>query len=321
MSGYGMKGHIMCQFQNSFGTALTTSLSAIAVTEANFTHTIEQIVEQGMYGRFDESPYHSGAFNFEGDMTLEASPIAIGWAFKSIVGFTSTVSGTGTQTHVFKPRASDFDALAATDPMTIQQYLDVGSAMQFSDMCGNTLAMNIANGELLSLTAGFVGGKYTRVAAGTPVFPTAKPFKWDQFSGSFGGAAINDILDLSININNNLEARHTLQNTAAPRKIKRSSFRTIELTGTMLFQAHSYYNAFLTQTNYSFVLNFAGQQSPNNLKIDFPSLRMKTFEPTIRGPGVIEAPFTAQAEYDASSATAMQITLVNTQEGYLAPVL
>ena len=312
MSGYGMKSHIMLQCQTVWNGSLTTSMEAIAVTESNLVKGIEQITESGMYGRFDESPYHSGFQTFGGEMTQEANPIGIGWFVKAVLGSATTTSGTNTQTHIFKPRTADFSANAAEIPFTIEQYLDVGSAGLFTDMLGNTLSINIANGELLTFGMGWIGAGFTRKAAGSPTYPSAKPFKWDQASGSFNGAAIIDLLDLTININNNLEAKYTLQNCSVPRKIKRTGFRTIELSGNMLFQAHSYWQNFEAQTEIPFSFNFKGAQTPNNLFLEFPALRLKTYEPVLAGPGVIQAAFTAQALYSSTSATAMALTLVNT---------
>jgi len=313
MSGYGMRGHVMIQCQSAFGTSLTTSLTAVAVTNASLVYGIEQKIETGMYGRFAESPYHSGFWSFGGDITMEASPISLGWFLKSALAAPTTTSGTNTQTHLFKPATSDFSDRAAVTPLTIEQHIDVGSAGVFSDMCGNTLSFNVANGELLNVTAGFIGAGWTRKAAGSPTYPAAKPFKWDQFSGSFNSAAIVDLNDLTITVNNNLEARYTLQNTAVPRKIKRTAQQVIELTGSMLFQSHSYFDAFLAQTEYPFKIHFAGSQTPNALTFDFPALRFKSFEASIGGPGLIEASFTAGAMYHTGSATAMAVTLVNTQ--------
>lgn len=312
MSGYGMRGHVMVQPQTVWNGSLTTSMEAIAVTESSLVKGIEQVPESGMYGRFDESPYHDGFQTFNGEMTQEANPIGIGWFAKSVLNETSTTSDTNKQTHVFKPRTSDFSANAAQTPFTIEQNLDVGSAGLFTDMCGNTLSINIANGELLTFTMGWIGAGFTRKAAGSPIYPVAKPFKWDQASGSFNGASIIDLLDLTININNNLEAKYTLQNCSVPRKIKRAGFRTIELSGNMLFQAHSYWQNFEAQQEIPFNFNFKGSQANNNLFLEFPALRLKTYEPTLAGPGVIEASFTAQALYSTDSATAMAMTLVNT---------
>jgi len=315
MSGYGMKGHVRVQCQtewNSSATALTTSMEAISVTESTLVRGIEQVPESGMYARFAESPYHAGFQTFGGDITMEANPAAIGWMAKAAVGLTSTASLAASNTHIFKPRTADFSAVAAMDLFSIEQHLDVGSASHFFNMCGNTLSFNIANGELLSLTTGFIGAGFTRKAAGSPTYSTARPFKWDQVSASFNSAAILDLTDLTISINNNLEARYTLQNCSVPRKILRTGFQTIELTGNMLFQAHSYWQNFEAQAEIPFVLNFAGANAPNALKLDFPALRLKSYEPTLAGPGVIEASFTASAMYKSTSATAMQMTLVNT---------
>ncbi len=316
MSGYGMKSHVMVQFQNSFGASLTTSLDSIAVTESNLVKNIDQIIEEGNYSRFAESPYHGGLHSFEGDISMEANPITMGWFTKSVIGLTSTTSATGIQTHVFKPRTTDFDALAATNPLTIEQHLDVGSAGVFQHMCGNTLNFNIANGELMDMTAGFIGAGFTRKAAGTPTYTVAKPFKWDQMSASINAAAVVDITDLTISINNNLEAKHTLQNTVVARKIKRTGKQVIEITGTMLFQSHSYWQAFEAGSELPFVVSFAGADAPNTIKFDIPLMRFKTYEPVNAGPGLIEASFTAGAMFSTTSNTALQITLVNTWTGY-----
>ena len=316
MAGYGMQGHVMFAFQNSFGTSNVASLQALSVTEESITLGIDQVVEAGMYARFGESPYHTGFQTIEGDVTQEASPIGLGYFLKSALGLTSTISAAGTQTHIFKSTAADFDANVATTPLTLEVNRDVGSAAVYYDMAGNTFALNIANGELLTATLGVLGGKFTKEAANSPTFPTASPLKWDQSSISFGGANVLDIQDLTLNINNNLENRFTLQNCNVPFKIKRTAQQQIELSGTFIFQQHSYWDAFIAQTEHSLVMHWAGAESPNSLKIDIPKLRFKSFEPSISGPGIIEAAFTAGAMFDASSNTAIEFTLINTVTAY-----
>jgi len=316
MGGYGMKGHVMVAFQNSFGVSNTSSLYGIPDVSAGLVKTIEPINEENNYGRYDMPPTHQGKHQFQGDIELQANPIAVGYFLKSHIGLTSTVSDTGTQTHLFKPRTSDFDGYAAGNPMTIEQHLDVGSAGIFESMIGNTLNLSIANGELLSITAGFMGAGFTRKAAGTPTFPTPKPFKWDQMSGQWNGAAILDIQDLTITINNNLEEYYTLVSCAVPTKIKRSTWRTIELTGTMIFQAHSMWQQYEAGSELPLVLNFKSGETPNNLLIDIPLMRLKSYEPTKPGPGLIMAPFTADAKFSVTSNTAIAITLINTYTAY-----
>lgn len=316
MAGYGMKGHIMLNFQESFGVSYTSSLYGIPQVSAGLVKSIEPINEENNYSRLDMPPVHQGKHSFEGDIELQANPIAMGYFLKSHIGLTSTTSDTGIQTHLFNPVASDFDGYSAMPPMTIEQHLDVGSAGLFQSMVGNTLNINIANGELLSLTAGFMGAGFTRKAAASPVYPVAKPFKWDQMSGQWNGAAILDIMDLTFSLNNNVEAIYTNVTCPVPIKIKRSSWRTMELTGTMVFQAHSMWQQYEAGTELPLVLNFASVESPNSIKIDMPSIFLKTYEPTIAGPGIIQAPFTADVKFNVNSNTALAVTLTNTYIAY-----
>jgi hypothetical protein len=316
MAGYGMQGHAMFAFQDSFNTLNVDSLQAISITEESIIFGKEQITEAGMYSRFAESPYHEGLNTVEGDITQEASPHGLGYFLKSALRLTSTTSDTGTQTHVFESTAADFDELSASDPLTIEVYRDVGSAALYYNLNGNTLALNVANGELLTATLGVLGGGFSRQTASSPTFPTPAPFKWDQSSIYFDGANVLDIQDLTININNNLENRFTLQSSATPRKIKRTAQQIIELTGTFIFQQHSYWDAFLDQDEKSLVMHWAAAQAPNALTIDIPLLRFKSFDPVMAGPGIVEASFTAGAMFSTSSNTAIEITLVNTVTAY-----
>lgn len=314
--GYGMRSHVMWNFQDSFGTSQTSSLQAIPVTGVTLNHTIEQIVEENMYSRFAESPYHEGAHMVEGDITMQANPIAMGWLLKSTIGIVSTTSGTGTQTHVFRPNVTDFDDKAAGRPATCEVYYDTGSAAVYYDLVGDSLSLNISNGELLGVTAGFIGAGFSRKAAGSPTYPESKPFVWDQFSGSYNSALISELKDLTLDFNNSLEADWTLSSSKSPQRIKRTAHQTVEISGTVLFASHSYMQAFEAQSENRFIAHFAGQQAPNALTIDVPKMRFKTFDVSVGDAGIIEANFTAQGIYDTTSAYALEITLVNTQTYY-----
>ena len=318
MSGYGMCGHLMLQFQNSYGTSLTTSLTAVPILSEGLTHTIEPLIESGMYGRFGESPYHEGMHAVEGSVSMEAEPTALGWFLKSVFGTVSTTSATGIQTHVFVPSncSSEFDDRAANQPVTMEIYRDVGSAFTYYDLIGNDFSINIANGEILNMETSFIGAGFSRKSGSTPTFPTGKPFLWDQFSGSYNGAAITDLKDLTVTGNNNLEAIHTLTGSKSPYRIKRSGQQQFEISGTFVFAAHSYMQAFEAQAENSMVFHFTNAQAPHEFTMDFSKVRFKTFETNIAGPELIEASFTAGAMFDTSSNRACTFTLVNTQPYY-----
>lgn len=314
--GYGMKSHLMWNFQDSYGTSQTTSLQALPITGVTLNHTIEQIVEENFYSRFGESPYHEGQHEVSGDISMQAHPTGIGWLFKSVIGLTSTTSGTGTQTHKFTPRTSDFDCKAAGMPGTAEVFYDTGSAAVYYDLVGDSITFNIANGELLAVDASFMGAGFSRKAESSPTYNQAKPFIWDQFSGSYNATDISVLKDISVTYANNLETDYTLTASKAPSRIKRSAQQTVEVTGTMLFESHSYMIEFENQTEKRFLANFAGQESPNSLLIDIPQMRFKTYDVSVSDAGMIEASFTAQGLYDTTSNYAIEVTLVNTQTYY-----
>lgn len=314
-SGYGMNGHVMANFQDAYGASQTTSLHAIPIIDESITYAVEQLVEAGMYGRFTENPHHEGFRTIEGTINVEANAQSMGWWLKSILDNPTTTSDTGTQTHVFKPATSDFHDKAALTPLTLEIHRDVGSAFIYYDLIGNQMDLNISNGEFLTMGIGFIGAGFSRVGASSPTFPTEKPFKFDQVSASYNGAAIEDIIDLNISFANGLEALYTLANTTAPTRIKRTDHMHVELSGTMVFGSHSYHQAFENQDESPFVLFFKGD-TPHTFKVDIPLLRFYSFDPVAAGPGLVEAAFTAGAMYSTTSATTVEATLVNTQTYY-----
>ena len=317
MAGYGMQGHLMLNFQNSFGTVKVDSLEALAITEESLTHNIEVLQKESMYSRFAQSPTHEGMHSVEGDITTEADPEGIGWLFRAFLD--NYTAPSGDHLHQFLMATSDFDERAAGTPFTAEAYRDVGSAFLYYDLIGNTLDINIANGEIVNASLGVIGAGYSRQTASTPTFPSGQiPFNWSQTSASYDSAALLDVRELTVTANKNLEAVHTLQNTKAPYKIKRTGTELIELSGTILFQSHSYMIAFEDQEEKMLQVNFASN-SPNALTLTFPKVKFKTYEVNMSGQGIIEANFTADALFDETSNYAFRIDLTNVRTlGYTA---
>ncbi len=313
---YGMLSHVLANFQNSYGTPLATSYQAIPVLSENLELTIGTLREDGMYGRLGEPPFREGPHAVTGTLAMESNGTAIGIPFKSVFGQVDTTSGAGIQTHVFDPVSSDYDTVrSAVQPMTFQVFRDIGSAAQYSDMLGSQLTLEIAHSQLLKVSLDLMGGAMTRVAAATPTFPTADPFVWDQCSGSYNGAPIEDIRDMTITFNNNLEAQYTVCTSKTPFSIKRTEHQMIKATGTLVFNSHSYWQAFESQVENPLVLHWVGT-TPFALTVDIPAFRFTKFAPVVAGPGLIEAAFEGVGTYDTGSANNIRITLVNTQEYY-----
>jgi len=317
-SGYGMAGHLALNFQDAYGASQVTSLQTVPIVNESLQHTIEPLTQSNMYGRFGESPYCEGPHAVDGGISIECEPSAMGHFLKSVMGTVSTTSDTNDQTHVFVPSipSSEFSDRAATQPLTFEVYRDVGSAHVYYDCIGNDLSINIANGQLLTMETNIVGAGFSRKASSTPVFPTGKPFLWDQFSGSYNGAAIVDLQDLTVTINNNVEAVHTLTGSKSPYRIKRTAQQMVEISGTFIFASHSYQQAFEAQAENSMVFNFTNAISPHSFKMDFSKVRFKTFEANMAGTELVTATFNAGAMFDTSSDRACTFTLVNTHTYY-----
>ncbi len=311
---YGMLSHVHANFQNSFGTAQVTSLFAFPITGNTLARNIEQLVETNMFNRTGESPYHEGAHVIEGEISMEAHPQGIGFLLKSVFGQVAT-SGSGAWIHTFVPRAADFDVLAAMDPLTIKADYDAGSSAIFSSLIGNNLTMEVANGQLINLTATFIGAGFGRAAETTPTFIDEDPFEWNQASASFGGAAIVDFRTLTIGLNNNLEARYTITSSKWPHAVKRTAPYQVTVNGTMEFESHSYWQAFEDQAGLPFVVSMVSNQG-HTLVIEIPLLRLTNFAPQVAGQGVIEVSFDGVGEYNVASLASMTMVLTNSQEFY-----
>lgn len=307
MAGYGMQSHVMFQFQNSYGASLINSLEAIPFTSETLELQIEQMEDAGLRARFYKNPSFSGARSIEGSLSVEAEPESIGFLVTAFCG-SDNVTG---HTHTFQLNQEDFDPIVASRPFTAEVFRDVGSAFLYYDLVGNTLDISATNGELVKFELGVIGGGFSKKVASSPTFPADQiPFKWDQAAVSIDGNTELDITDLSISGNKNLEAIYSLQSSSAPRKIKRSGFEEISVTGTILFQSHSWFDAFNDQTTHQLVVNYQSN-SPNALSIDMPQIKFTAFNVVADGPEIIEVDFTAMAEFSTGSGTAMQIDLTN----------
>lgn len=307
MAGYGMQSHVMWNFQNSYGTLQITSLEAIPFVSETLELNINQIEDNSLKARFYKNSSFAGERSIEGSLSVEAQPEAIGFLLSAFTGADDVTD----HVHTFKMQEEDFDGIVASRPFTTEVYRDQGSAFLYYDCVGNTIDISVSNGELVNFELGVIGGGFSKQAASSPTFPTGQtPFKWDQTSASFDDNAELDITELTITGNKNLEALYSLQNSSTPRKIKRSGFEEITVTGNILFQSHSYFDAFNEQTTHQLIVNFQSN-SPNNLTIDIPQLKFTAAPITADGPGVIEMSFTANAEFNVGSNTAMEINLTN----------
>ena len=311
MSINGFQGHLKASFQESFGTANVASLQAISIVNESIVYEIEVLEEQSLSGRLEGADIHQGFHSITGGIESEVSPDVLVYFLQSVIGKGYT-TGSGPYTHTFKTDKSDFDGLSATTPLTFEVYRG-GEAGIYSDMCGDQLEFKISSNELMTASMGIVGGSFTTSNNTSPTYRAAPPFTWNQTSCSFQGVAITDIDDMTINISNNLEAVHTLQTSGSPQKIKRTAQQRVTVSGNMLFQVDSYWEAFRTAEEGPMVINFAS--TANSFKIDMPKFKFTGYAPLIDGTDIIGASFEGVASFQQSSLSAVAFTVVNSYAG------
>ena len=320
--GYGANGHLGIGFQSSYGTAMTTSYHWFPLISETLNETIPELVSEAMRSRMEEGESFQGFHEIAGDVVVEAHPILIGKLLKAWCHTTSYTPAlvASHYTHTFMPAPGDWGDLAAVAPMTIEVYRDAGSAHQYYDMCLNTLALEIAHGSIIKATAGFIGGKFAKAAKKSPSYLTGSEFTWDQASIQIGEAAVDELSTMTITLNNNLEAKGTLDGTKLPNRIKRAGFRTIEIAGTMLFINDTEFDIYRNQTRQEFIITVTGQAVSSgynaSLEIDLPSVIYTAFPPNIAGPGLIESSLTGKAKYSSTSGTIARFVAVNTLATY-----
>lgn len=319
---YGMTTDVGISFQNSYGTALANSIFFVPFLSEDFSVTKEPIVQENMTGRFDEGATYEGLNSTGGKLDCEAHPISIGVLLKAALNDPTTVTSGSLYTHTFKPRTTDFDDYAAQRPVTITKHLgDSGSAHRYYDNVASKLTLSVANGELFKASAEFVGGKYTQVAEPAASYPYGNSFTWDVASVSVGGTANGDLTELNIELDNAIEAKHTLNSSKYPSRVKRSGRRTLSVGGTLIFDTQTEYQQFISQSERNLTVNLVGAASitsgyNESMTIIVPLFRYTEFKPVAGGAGKVEVGFSGKGVYSVTSATALQITLVNTQPGY-----
>ena len=319
---YGNNSVIGIIFQDSYGSVGdTSSAHFIPFISEGINLAIPPIYSENMRSIIDEGDTYQGPRTIEGDLDCEAQPLALGAMLNSVLELTGSVNSDAIYTHTFKPRTSDFDEKSAGNPVTVYKYLETGSAMMMSDLNGNTLELGIANGELLKAKVGFVGGTFSQTAAVAESFTTGKRWTWDQTSLSIGGTAQDLAMDLTITVDETIEAQHTLNASQYPARTKRTGFRSVAVAGTLKFDNQDEYQEFISQSERELVLHFEGSTEIQSgyydaLTITLPAMRYEEVAPAAGGPGAIEVGITGRGKYSVDSATAMEITLVNTQATY-----
>lgn len=319
---YGQKSNVGLIFQNSYGTAgSVNSIHFIPHLSESLKINKPPMYSENMRGIYDEGDSYEGANTVDGSIECEVQPISIGALLKSVMNLESSTQSGGIYTHLFKPRTADFDELCAGNPVTAYVYRDTGSAMLYSDLNGSVLELGYANGEFNMARVDYVGGTFSQNASQAASYEVGKRFKFDVNSVSFGGTAVDEVEDLTITLDESLEASHTLNNSLYPSRIKRTGMRSVSIGGTLKFDNQDEYQQFILQSERELIITATGPTEIQSgfyevLTVKLPAMRYEEAAPNAGGPGELLMSITARGKYDVSSATSIEITVVNTQATY-----
>ena len=256
---YGQNADFGIAFQNSFDdVASVNSINFLPILSEGVKKSIPALISESMRGIFEEGDNYEGPHMNEGDIEIEASSIPMGVMLSCMFEETANVNSGSLYTRTFKPRSVDWDSKSAGRPFTIYKYMETGSAMLYSNMNGANLEFSVSNGELLKCKMSVVGGGFSQIANTTPSYPDDKIFTWDTVSVSFGGTANADIENLTVTIDEAIEARHTLNNAKTPSHTKHTGFRTVSIDGTIKFNDQTEFQAFLDQDERRLLMHFKG---------------------------------------------------------------
>lgn len=320
---YGIQCHLGISFQDSFGTSNVDSMHYFPLISESLTEGIPEVESEAVRGRFEAGGSYEGMHEYAGDIVFDGHPVLLGKMLKAWFGQASGTLSTSHYVHTFNPVTADFDNLAAVPPMTIEIYRDAGSAHLFSDMLCNQLVLEIAHGAIVKTTASMIGANRAKATKTTPSYLPGSDYTFDQASFSWQGSnngALDLLQNLTVTLNNQLEATGTLNGTQRPSRIKRTGFRMIDVAGTMLFEDDNEYDHFLNGAQQRIVGTLTGQLIDGSnrayLEMDFPAFRYTEFPVNMGGPGLVTVGFSGKAKYNSDSGTMATFTMANTLSAY-----
>lgn len=318
--GYGMGGQIGISFQETTSVLFQDSMDFFPFISESIGESIDPKMAEGMTGRFDEGDHYEGLHDVGGDLSLEIHPILFGKLLKAWHGHESATLQGSCYLHAFVPVDSDYSAVSALPPMTIEAYRDVGTAFYYYDMTLDSLSVEIAPGEIFKSTASFKGGRADFKAAQAASYEQGSYFTWDQSSVQLEGVAVDQIGGINVTFGHAIEPKAVLDGTKFQNRQKRSGYRSIEVAGTLFFDTQDEFFNWRNQAMQTLRITATGQtlsgSQSANLDIDIPKFVFTEYPVAMGGPGEIEVSFSGRAKYHAGSGTLSLVTMVNTKGAY-----
>ena len=284
----------------------------------------DEVISQNLTGRFEQGATYGGINRITGVIEYEPTPKAVGMALTAVMKQPTSVSSADLRTYTFFPRTQDFSSTIINEPCTVyKQWSDASSAECYFDVQFGQLEFTFTQGQLLRSRMTCAGGSrmFNGVGSMGIVLDSTDlgmNWRWDVASVSYGGAAVANYSEVTVSINENLDALYTLNGTLSPYKFTRTTFREVTVQGTMYFADRNVLNDFASDAQRRLIITARNTLTAiqsgyyPTLEIDVPQLKITQFKPGNTGPGEVAVSFTGRGVIDSSSNYVLKVTLINT---------
>jgi hypothetical protein len=319
----GALAHLGLAPEVAWGTPLPAA-NYLPIISESWTTDIEQIMDEGLRGRFAAGDQYPGLHSSGGDIVFDVRPISIGHILRAVLGPPTTSGVASAYTHTFVPRTTDFSADCPLNPVTLEINRDLGQAHQYAGAVFNSLRLEFgAAQKLLRATVnGFSKGKPTLIAKTAPTYETVEPFKWRQLAFKLGdtlagAAALAYLESFGMTITNNVAGTETAGGAAtdAIGRVDRTGLRVVDVQMTLAISDLVEHNKFLASNDRAVDLTFS-MDANTSLQIKLPRVRYEAFPVNVGGPGRYSIQVTGKAKFDATAQHDVQVVLKNSQATY-----
>lgn len=329
---YGAQVKFGIARQAAAGTPVTvaTSYHGFGFVSHDIGLEKDEAISQNLTGRFSQGAVYDGINRVLGTVEFEWTPRNMHAAFAACVNWVpASVTSAAIRTLTFLANTVDFDSTYVKAPWTVySQFTDSNSAEQFYDVQFGQLEMQITNGQFMKgrLTAN--GGARSPTGTGSAAINADAAdvgilFPWNVCSISFAGAAVGEMSDITVTLNENIDALYTNNASLNPYKYTRTGFREVTVAGTLYLVNRTLFNAFTTGTQGRLLVTLMNTRTAiqsgyfNQVVIDVPQLKFTQFKLPVGGVGEVSVPFQGRGVLDPSSNYELQITTVTTwQAGF-----
>lgn len=327
---YGAQIKLGIARQTAGGTSVTAvgSFFPLAVVNETLGLEKEELISENLSGRFEQGAVYDGVAAVRGTIEFEVTPSNLVPLLMAAVNYQPiNVTSGALRSMTWIPNTQDFSALLVKAPITAyKQFSDSTSADLYYDCQFSQLDLVFGQGQFMRARATVVGG--TRAANGVgsmsivPVAATLEElFPWNVTSAMLGSNPLRDSTEITISLNENIEALYSMNGTLDPYKYSRSGFREVTVNGTAYLTSREMMDMYAAGTMTSLTLTSVNTRTAiqsgyyHSLTVEVPRLKFTSIQQSAAGPGEVAMQFTGRGVVSTTSGYSIRLVTVTTWAG------